>query len=124
MARCHVRCGKCDKRRVLKDHPNCLSTRGTPKCECGSKDWRVSNWMNRRNTSAHGGGMGCQCDGYVPVTATVGWPHRRGSPYCWYRKDGSQRMPGDPDFKDALLERMQYENSINQTEENTNECLV
>ncbi len=56
--------------------------------------------MNQRDTKK----MSCNCAGYVHLTNRV-WPHRIGSPYCWFRKDGSQRMEGDTDFKDALLER-------------------
>jgi hypothetical protein len=33
------------------------------------------------------------------------WPHRIGSKYCWYRKDGTQRMEGDADFKDFHMEQ-------------------
>jgi len=91
---------------VLKAHPDLLSVRSLPRCGCGAKDWRPDRWMNRRNTSPYGGGTGCLCSGYVPVTGTTGWPHRMGSPYCHHRKDGSLRRLGDPDFKDALLERM------------------
>jgi hypothetical protein len=110
MTRCHVRCRKCDARRVLRAHPDLLAVRQIPKCACGVKDWRADKWMNRRNTSPYGGGMGCNCGGYVALTNTVGWPHRQGSPYCYFRKDGTQRMPGDADFKDALLERYAHEN--------------
>ncbi|EJO56769.1 hypothetical protein BURMUCF2_1624 [Burkholderia multivorans CF2] len=37
--------------------------------------------------------MACTCAGYW-------FWHRRGSPYCWYRADGSTRSPGDSDFAD------------------------
>lgn len=50
--------------------------------------------MNTRDTSLKG--AGCICSGYWFL-------HRRGSRFCWYRKDGSQRMPGDADFADREL---------------------
>lgn len=53
--------------------------------------------------------MACCCNGYVHMTrdtnSTVWTMHRKGSPYCWFRKDGTQRMPGDADFKDYQLEK-------------------
>jgi len=54
--------------------------------------------MNKRDTSVKG--MGCICDGYYRL-----WngPHRKGSKYCYFRRDGTQRMPGDPDFTDREL---------------------
>ncbi|WP_254212108.1 hypothetical protein [Burkholderia multivorans] len=33
----------------------------------------------------------CLCGGYW-------FPHRMGCFYCWHRKDGSDRLPGHPDF--------------------------
>ncbi len=32
------------------------------------------------------------------------WPHRIGSKYCWFRKDGTQRFEGDKDFCDFEME--------------------
>jgi hypothetical protein len=84
---------------VLRVQPD-LMTR-LPKCaSCGAADYRVDGWMNRRDTRA----MSCDCAGYVHLTGRI-FPHRRGSPYCWFRKNGTQRQPGDDDFKDARLER-------------------
>lgn len=100
MSRYHVRCRKCDARRVLKTHPD--HYKRIPQCRCGAKSWRVDAWMNNRDTKA----MACNCNGYVELTHRPPWPHRIGSPYCWYRKEGTQRMPGDPDFKDYQLEQM------------------
>lgn len=76
-----------------------------PKCNgCGKTKYYVSNYMNGRNTKE----MSCNCKGYVRFTrnpkTTVWEIHRKGSPYCWFRKDGSQRVHGDPDFKDADME--------------------
>lgn len=31
--------------------------------------------------------------------------HRRGSRFCWYRKDGTPRYPGDPDFQHPAMEK-------------------
>lgn len=72
-----------------------------PKCiNCGAQQYRLDNWMNSRDTRK----MACSCAGYVHMTRRE-WPHRIGSPYCWYRNDGTQRMPGDADFKDFQLEQ-------------------
>lgn len=104
MSRCHVRCRKCAARRVLPSAPDYLER--LPACEnCGSKEYRVDGWMNSRDTRA----SACCCSGYVRMTrdpnSTVWTMHRKGSPYCWYRKDGTQRMPGDADFKDLEMEQ-------------------
>lgn len=106
MSRCHVRCRKtsCQTRRVLPMAPELMKR--LPKCAgCGGTAYRIDYWMNGRDTKK----MACTCNGYVPFTrdpsSTVWTMHRKGSPYCWYRKDGTQRMPGDADFKDFLLER-------------------
>lgn len=110
MARYHVRCRNCQARRVLKREPAAYVRWNTkhlalvstaPACGCGSKEYRVDRWMNERDTRA----MSCDCAGYVHLTGRV-FPHRKGSLYCWFRKDGTQRMPGDPDFKDALVEQL------------------
>jgi hypothetical protein len=96
--RVHVRCRKCETRRVL---PRALSTYNTtpskgntadqpPMCRCcGKRDYRADRWMNSRNTS----GTRCDCAAYH-------FPHRMSSLYCHYRKDGSGRYPGDADFAD------------------------
>ena len=47
--------------------------------------------MNNRKTGLNG--MGCNCSGYW-------FMHRKGSMFCWYRKDGTMRVPGDEDFND------------------------
>jgi len=62
-----------------------------PRCrQCGKKDTlRVDKWANSRPWRKYK----CQCAGYW-------FPHRRGSKFCWYRKNGEQRMPEDPDFAD------------------------
>lgn len=74
-----------------------------PACgNCGAKDYRVDGWMNARDTKL----VSCNCSGYIHMTRRE-WPHRIGSAYCWYRKDGSQRMEGDADFKDFELEHME-----------------
>lgn len=78
-----------------------------PKCNnCGAQDYRLDHWMNRRDTKA----TACDCAGYVVMTRRAPWPHRIGSPYCWFRKDGSQRELGDADFKDFLMEQNECQN--------------
>jgi hypothetical protein len=54
--------------------------------------------MNTRDTRANK----CECDGY----ANPKFPHRRGSRFCHFRKDGSRRELGDPDFADQFHEWM------------------
>lgn len=92
MARYHCRCRKCGTRKVLRQHPDHYRTQ--PKCpkeSCGARNWRTDAWMNKRKTGLNG--MGCNCNGYW-------FTHRRGSKYCWYRADGTMRVPGDEDFND------------------------
>lgn len=108
MSRFHVRCRKCGARRVLPKRPEKYAR--LPACmSCGKKSYRIDKWMQNRNTKK----MACTCAGYVPFTrnpkTTVWELHRKGSPYCHYRADGTERMPGDADFKDALLEREQQQ---------------
>ncbi len=99
MSRVHVRCRSCETRRVLDKHPETYYR--LPACtHCGAKDFRVDAWMNARDTKT----VACNCAGYVHMTRRE-WPHRIGSPYCWYRKDGTQRMECDADFKDFQLEQ-------------------
>ncbi|MGN6701479.1 MAG: hypothetical protein ACTHKB_00770 [Burkholderiaceae bacterium] len=100
MSRFHVRCRQCETRRVLPKHPE-EYLRLPPCRHCGAKSYRVDKWMNRRNTLA----MSCGCAGYIHLTGRPGWRHRQGSKYCWHRKDGTQRLPGDSDYFDALEER-------------------
>jgi len=41
----------------------------------------------------------CRCDGYGHVAINdPSPPHRIGSKCCEYRKDGTRRLPGDPDW--------------------------
>lgn len=64
-----------------------------PRCrDCGKSNFRVDAWMMKRDTH----GQACTCAGYW-------FWHRRGSLYCWYRKDGSDRLPGDVDFADRNM---------------------
>lgn len=103
MSRCHYRCSSCETRHVFEHAPD--TYKRAKKCRhCGSEKFRVDHWMNRRKTSMQG--MGCMCAGY-PVMTAKNAPHRRGSLYCWHRKDGSLRVPGDADFKDAELEAIE-----------------
>lgn len=99
MSRYHVRCSKCEARRVFAMKPD--EFKRLPKCiNCGAQQYRLDDWMNRRDTKK----TSCSCSGYIMMTRRE-WPHRKGSPYCWYRKDGTQRHMGDADFKDFQLEQ-------------------
>jgi len=103
MSRFHVRCRTCDARQVLPRHPEAyLRPRACWSCgrkagDTGAREWnpwRVDQWMMRRDTR----GAGCTCAGYAWGGVLSGAMHRRGSKRCWYRTDGSQRLPGDRDF--------------------------
>lgn len=89
--RYHCRCRKCETRHVFRRKPDEYDRK--PRCRmCGGADFRIDRWMMKRNTHA----MACTCSGYW-------FWHRRGSLYCWYRADGSDRYPGDPDFADRNM---------------------
>jgi len=93
MSRVHCRCRQCETRKVLPTFPDRINT--PPKCpKCGARNWRHDAWMNKRDTSLRG--MGCACGGYW-------FTHRKASNFCWYRIDGTQRVPGDADFFDRLM---------------------
>ena len=93
--RYHCRCRACRTRRVLPKHPEHYDR--LPQCRvCGKRNYHVDKWMNRRNVKA----MTCTCNG----SGAYHYPHRRGSPFCWYRADGTDRYPGDPDFKHPQME--------------------
>jgi len=50
------------------------------------------------------------CSGYKNWEGNMtGAMHRKGSKYCWFRKDGTQRNPGDPDFHDLEYEELENE---------------
>jgi hypothetical protein len=110
VARYHCRCRECEARRVLPKKPDeyfkwsvkkCDFVNFVPPCKnCGAKNYRIDKWMNQRDTRK----SKCDCAGYVHMTRRE-WPHRIGSLYCWYRKDGAQRMPGDADFRDFHMEQ-------------------
>jgi hypothetical protein len=72
---------------VLVDKPDVLEQAAYPACACGTKNWRIDKYMMRRDTRA----TRCDCPGYW-------FPHRMGCFYCQHRADGSDRLPGDPDF--------------------------
>lgn len=84
MARYHVRCRKCEGRRVLRQHPDHYLR--PPKCACGAKDWRLDMWMTNRKTGLDG--QGCDCSGYW-------FRHRMGSKHCHKDKYGNWK-PWDP----------------------------
>lgn len=46
--------------------------------------------------------MACVCGAYH-------FKHRMGSFYCWFRKDGSERMLGDDDFWDRNMTEEEHE---------------
>lgn len=54
--------------------------------------------MQNRNTSK----MACTCGGYH-------FWHRMGSLYCWKRKDGTERLPGDEDFWDRNMTQEEHD---------------
>lgn len=101
--RWHVRCSreKCRKRAVFSMHPDEYTV--PRRCEgCGGTKFRI---IKDRSKEA-GNNIRCSCAGRVfgavrasNYSASMP-PHRRGSPNCWYRADGTMRMPGDPDFSD------------------------
>lgn len=110
--RYHVRCKKCEARQVFRVKPDEMYrwsvkqlafVNKQPVCEsCGHNEYRLDTWMNSRDTRA----TACSCSGYMHMTRRE-WPHRIGSPYCWYRKNGTMRMHGDADFKDFQLEQLE-----------------
>jgi len=109
----HVRCSKeaCKKRRVLPKQPEDYFkfdrrkghfVNKAPACEgCGDNAYRIDLWKMKYGRAI--GDIQCNCSGYVHLTRKE-WPHRRGSKYCWYRADGSQRFEGDSDFHDSQME--------------------
>jgi hypothetical protein len=89
MARYNVRCSHeaCRARDVFRKHPDEYSR--PRKCRvCGGKRFRVVS-----DRVVDRCGAICACRGYH-------FTHRRGSFFCWHRKDGSGRYPGDADFHD------------------------
>jgi len=95
MSRFHVRCMDCQARQVLRMRPDeYIRPR---KCRaCGKSRFRIDKWMQERNTRA----LGCMCIGYKWAGIMSGAMHRKGSKACWFRKDGTPRVPGDKDFYD------------------------
>lgn len=83
--------------------------RRRPRCRvCGKFDTlRLDKWMNERDNRA----LKCECDGYL----TPHFPHRRGSKYCHFRKDGTRREFGDPDWADQQYDWM-VDHGINPNE--------
>ena len=96
--RYHVRCKKCRARRVLPKHPD--EYKFIPHCKsCDNTTYTVDKWMMERNTSTTGPkALGCNCAGYY--WSGAGGVHQKGSKFCWFRRDGTPRYPGDPDFFD------------------------
>lgn len=97
--RYNVRCKnyKCQARRVLTKHPDDYKIRLVC-ASCGDTRWRIDR---HRMTQDHRR-EGCTCAGYQ--WSAFGGMHRKGSKLCWYRADGTQRMPGDADFCDPRYE--------------------
>ncbi|WP_322037919.1 hypothetical protein [Burkholderia cenocepacia] len=98
MARSYnVRCSreKCKLRYVFAKHPD--DYKRPRKCAgCKGTKFRIIPNM----AADRGKHTLCTCGGYKwgdNYTASRP-PHRMGSPACWYRADGSQRLPGDADF--------------------------
>ncbi|QYW02161.1 hypothetical protein CPT_Sonora_059 [Stenotrophomonas phage Sonora] len=93
--RTHCRCRSCGARQVKAMPLEWYRT--PPRCKgCRKRTLREDKWMNARDTRA----QTCRCDGYVKPH----FPHRRGSRFCKFRKDGTQRTLGDPDFQDQYME--------------------
>lgn len=127
MARVHCRCRECRTRRVLPKAPDRYATayvecgacgkrhsssyvigNGCDKCGsfcmnrvssapacglCGARNYIADRWMNKRDTRK----AACmECGGYW-------FPHRKGSLFCHFRKDGSPRIIGDNDFRDRRM---------------------
>lgn len=97
----HVRCNfeRCRKRAVFRQHPDMYITPRV--CEgCGGTKFRVIE-----NRTKDRGAKLCNCAGRVFGDVKAGehsaeLVHRRGSPNCYFRKDGTPRYPGDADFSD------------------------
>lgn len=102
MGKYNVRCSKeaCKRRATFARHPDEYNPPRA--CEgCGGTRWRIDSWLVKRDTHAES----CGCGGYRHWEgAHRGAPHRRGSKLCWYRADGTLRMPGDHDFCDPEYE--------------------
>jgi hypothetical protein len=96
MARFHCRCRKCDARKVLRFKPEEYKVQ--PQCICGRRDFRVDRYMQTRDTKTNA----CFCEGYP-------FKHRRSSLYCWFRRDGTGRYPGDPDFWDRNMSQEEHD---------------
>lgn len=98
----HCRCRHCRTRRALPRHPDTYKI--LPPCRvCGRRSYHVDQWMQKRDVAA----MLCTCGGsgaYVNPRGQA-WPHQRGAVYCWKRRDGSDRYPGDPDFRHPEMDR-------------------
>lgn len=90
MNRWHVRCSRkaCQARDVFARHPDDYVR--LRKCvRCGGTHFRVI----RDRTKDRGDPPLCTCGGYLWVRryARDNAPRRRGSPQCWYDKDGTPR---------------------------------
>lgn len=97
MAGFNVRCSRetCKARHVFAKHPDCYAR--PRKCRiCGGTRFRVDVDRQARKSRV----QGCTCTGYKWEGVMSGAMHRRGSRFCWYRADGTQRDPGDADFED------------------------
>lgn len=97
--RYNVRCSRksCQARKVLNKHP--LDYKILPVCDnCGGTKFRI-DWSRMRQDHKRDS---CNCAGYQ--WSAFGGVHRKGSKFCWFRKDGTQRMPGDADFNDPTYD--------------------
>lgn len=104
MSRFHIRCSKeaCRARQMVRVEPLNFKCR-----KCGHGKFRKVNGGDRGKQTQ------CMCAGYK-------WEgrngrnhnarHRMGSKACWFRPDGTQRMPGDADYNyESEEEREWYE---------------
>lgn len=109
MGKFNVRCSKekCKARDTFDRHPEAYDPPRKCRC-CGGTQFRIDSWLVKRDTR----GQSCGCAGYKHWRgAAEGALHRKGSKLCWYREDGTQRMPGDADFCDP-----EYEEAYGTTE--------
>ncbi len=108
-----VRCFKCWRRKTLPMHlddyirkPKCTfcsisgvkgnKKRGIKAVKAQPVYLKYDKWMNSVVRPV------CSDDCYP-------FPHRKGSKFCRFRKNGKRRQPGDADYSDPQMDRDQQE---------------
>lgn len=102
MSRIYIRCSRetCRLRYTVKLEPLNFKCR-----KCGNEKYRLDKTAMARDNAK----MSCLCTGYKwGDDRTSKAPHRKGSRQCHYRKDGTQRFPGDPDYWFETLEEEEW----------------